>query len=58
VNITQTLAPVSRAFASLDRTGRKRLHEGLEELWATDNRADDGFTMVAAEYLEVIATRA
>ena len=50
--------PVNRAFASLDRAGRKSLHEELEELWAADNRGDDGFTVVVAEYLEVIATRA
>ena len=50
--------PVNRAFASLDRAGRKSLHEELEDLWAADNCGHDGFTLVAAEYLEVIATRA
>ena len=50
--------PVNRAFASLDRTGRKSLHEELEEIWTADNRGRDGFTLVEAEYLEAIATRA
>ncbi len=50
--------PVNRAFASLDRTGRKDLHQELEALWSAHNRGRDGFTLVTAEYLEVIATRA
>jgi len=50
--------PINRAFASLDRLGRKSLHYELEGLWATHNRALDGITLVEAEYLEVIATRA
>ncbi|HLK64722.1 MAG TPA: class I SAM-dependent methyltransferase [Bryobacteraceae bacterium] len=50
--------PVNRAFGSLDRAGRKSLQSELEELWSAHNRGRDGFTLVAAEYLEVIATRA
>jgi ubiquinone/menaquinone biosynthesis C-methylase UbiE len=50
--------PVSRAFASLDETGRKALHRELESLWSAQNLARDNFTVVEAEYLEVIATRA
>ena len=50
--------PMNRAFASLDRTGRRSLHQELEALWSEHNRGRDGFTLVAAEYLEVIATRA
>ncbi|HSB14258.1 MAG TPA: methyltransferase domain-containing protein [Bryobacteraceae bacterium] len=50
--------PVNRAFSSLDRAGRKSLHQELEALWSAHNRGRDGFTLVAAEYLEVIATRA
>ena len=51
--------PVNRAFASLDRAGRKSLHQELETLWSAHNRARDGdITLVDAEYLEVIATRA
>ena len=50
--------PTNRAFASLDRAGRRSLHKELEALWSTHNRAQDGITLVEAEYLEVIATRA
>jgi len=50
--------PVNRAFASLSRADRKRLHRELEAIWSADNRGRDGFTLIAAEYLEVIATRA
>jgi SAM-dependent methyltransferase len=50
--------PVNRAFASLDRAGRKTLHQELEAIWSAHNRGQAGFTLVAAEYLEVIATRA
>jgi len=49
--------PVNRAFAALNREGRKSLHEELEKIWSADNRGRDGFTLVEAEYLEVIATR-
>ncbi|HTP32969.1 MAG TPA: class I SAM-dependent methyltransferase, partial [Candidatus Acidoferrales bacterium] len=50
--------PVNRAFAALDHDGRKGLHQELEALWTAHNRGRHGFTLVAAEYLEVIATRA
>jgi SAM-dependent methyltransferase len=50
--------PVNRAFASLDRAGRKSLHEELEAVWQAHNRGRGGFTLVAAEYLDVITTRA
>jgi SAM-dependent methyltransferase len=50
--------PMNRAFGSLDRTGRKSLHAELEKIWTADNRGHDGFTVVTAEYLEAIATRA
>jgi SAM-dependent methyltransferase len=50
--------PTNRAFASLDRAARKSLHQELEMLWSAHNRAKDGVTLVEAEYLEVIATRA
>jgi len=50
--------PVNRAFASLDHTGRKGLQKELEAIWSANNRGRDGLTVVAAEYLEVIATRA
>lgn len=50
--------PVNRAFASLDRAGRKSLHQELEAIWSAHNRGRSGFTLVAAEYLEVMSTRA
>jgi hypothetical protein len=50
--------PVNRAFTSLDRAGRKSLHQELEAVWSARNRARNGFTLVAAEYLEVIAVHA
>jgi hypothetical protein len=49
--------PTNRAFASLDDAGQQRLHEELESLWSLNNRAQGEFTVVEAEYLEVIATR-
>jgi SAM-dependent methyltransferase len=50
--------PANRAFASLDADGQKRLHCELESLWSGANLAGCGITVVTAEYLEVIATRA
>ena len=50
--------PVNRAFASLNRAGRKALHQELEAVWWAHNGGRDGFTRVPAEYLEAIATRA
>ena len=50
--------PANRAFASLDDSGRKALHRELELLWSAHNRAQGDFTVVEAEYLEVIGTRA
>ncbi|HXK00797.1 MAG TPA: class I SAM-dependent methyltransferase [Verrucomicrobiae bacterium] len=50
--------PVNRAFGSLDHAGRTSLHQELEALWTAHNRAREGFTLVTAECLEVIATRA
>jgi SAM-dependent methyltransferase len=50
--------PVNRAFASLDDAGRESLHQELETVWSAHNRGRNGFTLVPAEYLEVIATRA
>jgi len=50
--------PTNRAFASLDREGRKALRQELEALWSAHNRGGDGITAVDAEYLEVMAIRA
>lgn len=49
--------PMSRAFASLDANGQKKLRSELVALWSAHNQAKDDTTRVDAEYLEVIATR-
>lgn len=49
--------PMSRAFASLDANGQKKLRRELVALWSAHNKAKDDTTRVDAEYLEVIATR-
>ena len=54
----QYYGPTNRAFASLDEDSAKRLRNELEGLWSEHNRAGDELTVVQAEYLEVIATRA
>ena len=54
----QYYGPINRAFASLDEDGKERLRTELEWLWSQHNRAQGGATMVGAEYLEVIGTRA
>jgi len=50
--------PLNRAFASLNRAGRKNLQAELEALWSEHNIARGGLTQVDAEWLEVIAERA
>lgn len=49
--------PMTRAFASLDASGQKVLRSELIRLWAEHNAAAGNTTLVAAEYLEVVATR-
>ena len=49
--------PVNRAFDSLDDLGRKAIYRELESLWSSHNRARGDFTVVEAEYLEVIGTK-
>ena len=49
--------PTHRAFASLDIAGQAALRHDLEQLWSDHNLAGNGSTRIAAEYLEVIATR-
>ena len=49
--------PMSRAFASLDVNGQKKLRSELVSLWSAHNNAVGDATQVDAEYLEVIATR-
>ena len=54
----QYYGPTNRAFASLDKAVVRHLREELEALWSAHNRAGEELTVVQAEYLEVIATRA
>jgi len=54
----QYYGPTNRAFASLDENSAKRLRDELEGLWSEHNRGGDELTVVAAEYLEVVAIRA
>src|SRR5689334_5147461 len=49
--------PMTRAFASLDSNGQRSLRSDLVRLWAEHNTAAGDTTLVAAEYLEVVATR-
>jgi SAM-dependent methyltransferase len=49
--------PMTRAFASLDASEQKVLRSELVRLWAEHNTAAGDTTLVAAEYLEVVATR-
>jgi SAM-dependent methyltransferase len=49
--------PMSRAFASLDSNGQRILRSELVRLWAEHNTAPGDTTLVASEYLEVVATR-
>jgi SAM-dependent methyltransferase len=50
--------PTLRAFAGLSEAGQAALRRDLEDLYFRHNRSADGMTSIAAEYLEVIATRA
>ena len=50
--------PTGRAFAALDDEAQADLQRDLEQLWSDHNRATDGTTLIASEYLEVQAIRA
>ncbi len=50
--------PTNRAYASLNDEGRAALHADLTALWAQNNTATDGTTMVPSEYIQVVWTRA
>ena len=49
--------PTQRAFNSLGVDEQAALRNDLERLWTEHNQATDGSTDVAAEYLEVVATK-
>src|SRR3954451_25201324 len=51
----QYYGPTNRAFASLDENSAKSLRNELEVLWSEHNRGGKELTVVAAEYLEVVA---
>ena len=48
--------PVLKAFAALDRPSRA-LHNDLNALIVSMNRATDGSMVVPSEYLEVVITK-
>lgn len=50
--------PAIRGSAALDTDKQAALRNDLEQLWTGHNKASDGTTEIAAEYLEVVATRA
>jgi len=54
----QYYGPTNRAFSSLKEDSAARLRDELEALWSAHNRGGDELTVVAAEYLEVVAIRA
>ncbi len=50
--------PTLRAFAELSEANQAALRRNLEDLYIRHNKNSDSTTSIAAEYLEVIATRA
>lgn len=48
--------PTVATLRALEPSGRRKLREDLEELWAEHNVGTDGSTVVWSEYLEVVAT--
>ena len=50
--------PTQMAFSKLDPAGQAAMAAQLESLWMEHNTANDGTTVVDAEYLEVRASRA
>jgi SAM-dependent methyltransferase len=55
----QHYGPTTRAFATLGEADRAALRQALVELWTNGNLSTDpARTVVDAEYLEVVATRA
>jgi len=50
--------PTQTAFLRLDAEGQRAYTVDMEKLWTEHNEGGEGKTVVSAEYLEVIATRA
>ena len=49
--------PTHKAFAALDDAGQAALRRDLEDLWAENNLASDGSTLIKSEYLQITAVR-
>ena len=49
--------PTATAFASLDEEGQEQMAADLLALYAANNTVDDGTVLIAAPYLEVVATK-
>ena len=49
--------PMLKAFAALDESNQRKLHQDLMMLIGSMNRADDGTMVVPSEYLEVVITK-
>ncbi len=49
--------PTHKAFAALDETGRKSLHEALLHLLLAHDRSSGNGLVIPSEYLEVVVTR-
>lgn len=55
----ENYGPMARAFDGIAADAGRRLHADLVALWDSENESTEpGRTVVSAEYLEVIATRA
>jgi len=50
--------PTQTAFSKLDPAGQAAMAAQMESFWMEHNLANDGTTVVDAEYLEVRASRA
>lgn len=50
--------PTQVAFSRLDPAGQSAFAADLEKLWVANNEGSDQHSLISAEYLEVIATRA
>jgi ubiquinone/menaquinone biosynthesis C-methylase UbiE len=53
----QNYGPMQRTFAALEPSQQDLLRRDLEQVFSAHNRATDGTTSLAGEYLEVMAIR-
>jgi hypothetical protein len=54
----QYFGPTKVAFDNLPPDAQAAMRADLEQVWAENNRATDGTTLVDNEYLTVIASKA